>query len=136
MGDGTLRIEPNRLLAGGDATDEIGAAALRAADVFATDTAYDPQDPPWGNDHYGRDFAVNYIPVHTQLRDAVNALANALHSAAALTRGAGEDFKKAQEEAMRHIEEAQHQPLPSAGSALPAADGGLAPHSGVHPGHV
>ncbi|MET9144822.1 hypothetical protein [Streptomyces sp. NPDC004042] len=134
MADSELRVEPNRLLAGGDATDEIGGAALRAADAFATDTAYDPQDPPWGNDHYGRDFAVNYIPVHTQLRDAVNALANAIHSAAALTRGAGEDFKKAQEEAMRHIEDAQHQPLPPTGSLVPTPGGGPLPHSGPHPG--
>nr|BFD87998.1 hypothetical protein StreXyl84_73990 [Streptomyces sp. Xyl84] len=134
MADSELKVEPNRLLAGGDATDEIGGAALKAADTFATETAYDPQDPPEGNDHYGREFAVNYIPVHTQLRDAVIALANAIHAAAALTRGAGEDFKKAQDDALRRIQDALNEPLPTYGDGLPGYGDVPPPYSGPHHG--
>ncbi|MFB7598544.1 hypothetical protein [Streptomyces sp. NPDC056160] len=134
MADDELRLQPNRLLAGSDATDEIGAAARKAADAFATGTAYDSQNPPWGKDHYGRDFAVNYIPVHTMLRDAINALANAILAAAGLTRNAGEDFKKAQEEALRRIQDAMNEPPPAYGDGLPGY-GDVPPHySGPHRG--
>lgn len=97
MADGNVfAADPSRIKAGGDATHQVAEVTDRAADQFADATAFDPTDPPWGNDVYGKQYVQNYIPVHNMLRDGIRSLARAMESAADLTTNAGESFAKAQ----------------------------------------
>ena len=106
---GTFIADPARIMAGGGATDEVGAATSRAAEDFANDTSYDVQDPPWGNDTYGHQYVQNYIPIHSQLRDAIRELANAVHGAADLTLTSGKNFQKTQDNAADHVNDLKPQ---------------------------
>ncbi|MFF2328592.1 MULTISPECIES: hypothetical protein [unclassified Streptomyces] len=101
--ESTFNADPARIMAGGGATDEVGTETRRAAEGFADKTSWDVQDPPWGNDSYGHQYAQNYIPFHSQLRDAIRTLGNAVHAAADLTMNSGKSFQKTQDDALGHI---------------------------------
>lgn len=55
--------------------DDILALVTNASRVFARDTAFDPDDPPWGDDFVGSEFAANYVRQQAQIRDTVAAFA-------------------------------------------------------------
>lgn len=100
---GLFAADPERITTGGGITDQISTLMLHAADDYATATAWDPQDPPWGNDDYGNAFAANYVPVHTDLRDAYTAIGNAVMAAGAMTVNSGKSFHGTQGDAIDAI---------------------------------
>ncbi|MFF3503291.1 hypothetical protein [Streptomyces sp. NPDC003247] len=94
--DNLLIADPSRIQAGGGATDQVADLTDGAAEQFADNTAFDPADPPWGNDSYGKQYVQNYVPVHNLLRDGIRSLAQAMRSAATLTVDSGKSFEKNQ----------------------------------------
>lgn len=103
--DNVFAAEPSKVQAGGGQTDAISQLIETTAQRFADATAFDPQDPPWGDDTIGHGFAENYVHPHAQLRDAVAAFATAVTNAARLTLDSGKNFESAQDDAIKHIHE-------------------------------
>jgi len=96
--------DPTLIRSGGGATDSIGTALAAAAKAFEVATTFDPQDPPWGDDDAGRQFAAAYVEPHAQLRDAFTALATGVRQAGELAISSGVNFQKTQNEALGEIE--------------------------------
>ncbi|GGZ01037.1 hypothetical protein ACWDE9_01680 [Streptomyces olivaceoviridis] len=94
--DNVFVADPSRIQSGAGATDQVAEATDRAAEQFAEDTAFDPADPPWGNDSYGKQYVQNYVPFHNLLRDGIRDLAQAMEGAARLTLSSGKNFEKTQ----------------------------------------
>ncbi len=92
--ESTFIADPSRIKAGADATGQVADVTNRAAEQYADATAYDPQDPPWGNDAYGKAYFANY-GIHATLREGMRSLYLATQSAADMTKDAGRSFENA-----------------------------------------
>ncbi|MER5699805.1 hypothetical protein ABT255_52710 [Streptomyces mirabilis] len=101
--DAVFAADPAGIKSGGGIMDQISKLIHDGTGRYADDTAFDPQNPPWGGDTYGKQFAQNYLPVHTQLLAAYVAFGNAVLAAGLLTRAAGDGFATAQEGALGRI---------------------------------
>ncbi|MFI9042595.1 hypothetical protein [Streptomyces sp. NPDC053726] len=95
--------EPPKVQAGGGQTDEVSRLIKKAADAFTSATAFDPQNPPWGDDQIGGGFAANYLEPHAKLRDAIASFAGAVAGAAQRTMDSGTDFQRTQDGALEQI---------------------------------
>ncbi|MER7930254.1 hypothetical protein ABTY96_45320 [Streptomyces sp. NPDC096057] len=91
-----LAADPSRIKAGGEATSQVADLTHHASQEFQNATAYDVQDPAWGNDSYGSAYVQNYLPVHRMMLDGIKSLANAVAAAGALTTDAGKSLENAQ----------------------------------------
>ncbi|EYT82004.1 MULTISPECIES: hypothetical protein [unclassified Streptomyces] len=102
--DSTFIADPSRIQAGAGATDQIADVTQRAGEKYADDTAYDVQDPPWGNDQYGRTYVQNYITPHNMLaHEGMYALIRAMRAAADLTNDSSKSFAKTQNDNINNI---------------------------------
>lgn len=98
-----LMAKPDEIQAGGGITDKVGEFVGEAIGDFVELTEFDPQDPPWGDDHIGHGFAENYVEPHADLVAAVEALERAVRNAARLTLDSGKNFQDAQNDALDRI---------------------------------
>ncbi|MEU1268595.1 hypothetical protein [Streptomyces sp. NPDC005799] len=97
MADENLLVaDPSRIKAGGAATDQVADLTDHAAEEYQNATAYDVQDPAWGNDPYGSAYVQNYLPAHRQMLEGIKSLAKAVAAAGALTTQAGRSLDNAQ----------------------------------------
>jgi hypothetical protein len=101
--DNVFIADSHQIIAGGDNTNQVGELIRDSAEQFAEKTAFDWEDPPWGKDEYGNQYAPTYIPVHADFRDAYTAFGNSLMAAAQMTINSGKGFRSAQEQAIDDI---------------------------------
>ncbi|WP_331728271.1 hypothetical protein [Streptomyces sp. NBC_01176] len=102
--DRVFAAEPDSVVRGGDVTDRISQILERLSHGYADETSWDAGNPPWGVGQLGTVFAKQYVPPHSELRDAVSALAAAMLGAATKTLTSGRSFSGAQDHAVHEIE--------------------------------
>ncbi|MGW5352697.1 hypothetical protein ACWERV_19580 [Streptomyces sp. NPDC004031] len=99
--DNVFAAIPDEVRQGGAVTDEVGLAARQLAKAYETYSAFDPNDPPWGRSgETAKAFQEKYVQPHADLRDALDALAQAIVSAATKTVNSGNGFHNAQSDAL------------------------------------
>ncbi|MFF8593839.1 hypothetical protein ACF061_20795 [Streptomyces sp. NPDC015220] len=102
--DQVFAAQPDSVVHGGDVTDRISEILHRLSNDFADRTSWDAGRPPWGVGQLGTVFAKQYVQPHSELRDAVSALAAAMLGAASKTLTSGLDFSRSQSDAVHTIE--------------------------------
>ncbi|MFG2357804.1 hypothetical protein [Streptomyces sp. NPDC048521] len=106
--EAVFAADPRRIQVGGDATGQVAENTNKAAEQFADATAFDPADPPWGNDSYGNQYVPNYVQYHTPLREGIRMLAQAMQNAGDMTYNAGRNFEKTQSDNTEAIKDSSH----------------------------
>lgn len=106
--DNLFVADPAQILAGGGATDEIGRMISEAAKAYSDATSFDPQDPPWGDDNFGKQFEQNYVGPHDEFRAAFIEFANGVLSAANLTIVSAQNFSKTQSDIIGKLNGGRH----------------------------
>jgi hypothetical protein len=99
--DNVFAAIPGDVTQGGGVTDDAALAARELAKAYESDSSFDPNNPPWGKSgDTAKAFQEKYLQPHADLRDALNALAEAITSAATQTINSGKDFHTAQSDAV------------------------------------
>lgn len=94
--DDTFAAIPRGVQQGGDFTYQISRRLAEAVQRFVTETSYDPQDPPWGDDAIGKAFENIYTGAHSELAKGAEALSAGFTKLGEYIFDAGTNFEKAQ----------------------------------------
>ncbi|MFE8950244.1 hypothetical protein [Streptomyces sp. NPDC007856] len=101
--DGTFVADAGQIQAGGGATGSVADHVRNISEQYTAVMRWDPQNPPWGNDAGGRQFGASFGGHVASLRQGVNALYNAVNSAADLTLNSGKKFQTAKDDALTNV---------------------------------
>ncbi|WFB88501.1 MULTISPECIES: hypothetical protein [Streptomyces] len=95
-----LKVDHNQFAAGEQGLVDLLEGLIGGMREYIEGSSFNPQDPPWGTDVYGKQFEVAYLDTHKKLTEAVLGMEGALANVLEITSASRKNYLTAQEDAV------------------------------------
>ncbi len=98
-----LEVDHNAFAAGEQGLVDLLEGLIGGMREYIEGSSFNPQDPPWGTDVYGKRFEAAYLDTHGKLTEAISSMEGALANVVEITNASRTNFITAQEDAVTTV---------------------------------